>query len=151
MHKVMLAHRLLYLHQKSRGAVHISLCQFQTGKKDLTQNESVNDLFILTRQLEALLAVLSGGIQIVPFVEDTCQAEMRFMDNLLRLITCPLQDAPIGLDRRIKLVVYFLYVTQADCRQYSCEDIPGCLTERYGFHISLAGCGTLSPEKVGIP
>src|SRR5262245_58343556 len=50
----------------------------------------------------------------------------------------------------MELVVCLLYVAQADCRQYSGEDIPGCLAERYGFSIGLAGRSTVSLEIVGI-
>ena len=71
-------------------------------------------LFYLPRQLEALLPVLLGGIQVVPFVEDTGQAKMRFAGNRQRLITCQLQDAPVGLGRQRQLVFCFLYLTQAD-------------------------------------
>ena len=58
---------------------------------------------------------------------------MRFVDNLQRLITGQLQDAPVGLGRQSELVFCFLYVAQADGRQYGGEDIPGCLAERDGF------------------
>ena len=38
--------------------------------------------------MEALLPVLLGGFQIVPFVGDTGQAQMRFAENQKRLIAC---------------------------------------------------------------
>ena len=90
--------------------------------------------------------MLFGGIQVVPFVEDTGQAKMRFADNLKRLITRQLQDAPVGLGRLIELVICFLYVAQTDGCQDGGEDSPGCLAERYGFRKGLAGCGTVSLE-----
>ena len=43
--------------------------------------------------------LLFGGSQVIPFVEDARQAEVRFVDNLKRLIACQLQDVPIGLGR----------------------------------------------------
>ena len=128
-HKVLLARGLIGLRQHSGRAGHISLGQFQAGEKHLTDNESVNHAIILPRQVEALLPVLLGGLQVVPFVEHTGQAKMRFADNLQRLITCQLQDAPVGLGRQVELVVCFLYVAQADRRQDGGEDIPGCLAE----------------------
>ena len=57
----------------------------------------------------------------------------------------------IFASRLMELVVCFLYVAQADCRQYCGEDTPGCLAERYGFSEGLAGCGAVSREEVGIP
>src|SRR5215510_6825048 len=46
----------------------------------------------------------------------------------------------------MELVVCFLYVAQADCRQYSGEDI---LAERYCFSIGLASRGAVSLKIVG--
>src|SRR5688572_13485934 len=76
---------------------------------------------------------------------------MGFTDNLLRLITCPLQDAPVGLGSLIELVVCFLNIAQADRRQYCREDSPGCLAERYGLSKCPAGGGTISLQGVRIP
>ena len=68
MHEVMLARERFGLSQNSGRAGHISLGKFQAGEKHLTGSEGV-DAFHLPRQLEALLPVLLGGIQVVPFVE----------------------------------------------------------------------------------
>src|SRR3989440_8779241 len=95
--------------------------------------------------------MLRSLIQVVPFVEDTGQAKMRFVDNLKRLIPCNLQDALVGLGRRIELVVCFLYVAQADGRQDGGEDIPSCLAERDAFSIGPAGGSTISLEERGKP
>jgi hypothetical protein len=84
-------------------------------------------------------------------VEDTGQAKMRFVDNLQRLITPHLQDAPVGLGCQVELVACFLHVAQADGRQDNGEDIPGCLAESNGFGIGPAGRGTVSLEHVGNP
>src|SRR5439155_23161116 len=75
---------------------------------------------------------------------------MGFVDNLKRLITRQLRDAPIDLCRQMELVFCFLDVAQADCRQYGGEDIPGCVTEGYGFSKGVAGCGAVSVEEIGI-
>ena len=102
MHKVLLACGLTGLCEQSGRASHIALGQFQAGKKHLTDNESVNHSIILPRQVEALPPVLLGGIQVVPFIVDTGQAQMCFVDNLKRLISCQLQDAPVGFGRQTK-------------------------------------------------
>src|SRR6185295_19715215 len=89
-------------------------------------------------------------LEIVPFVEDAGQAKMGFMDNLLRLIACPLKDAPVGLGCLIELVVRFLYVAQANGRQYQGEHSSSRLTERYGFRKCLPCSGAVPLENVGI-
>jgi hypothetical protein len=72
-------------------------------EKYLTGNETVI-VFYLPRQLDALLPVLLSGIQVIPFVEYTGQAKMRFAGARLQLITDQLQDAPVGLGCQIELV-----------------------------------------------
>jgi hypothetical protein len=121
MHKVVLAHGLTDLGQRSGRTGHISLDEFQTGQKHLTENESVNNVLILSRQLEALLSVLLGGIQVVPFVEYAGQAEMCFAGIRQRLITSQLDTAPVGLGRQIELVFCFLYAAQTIRGQYSMD------------------------------
>ena len=95
--------------------------------------------------------MLLSGIEIVPLVENTGQANMCFADNLLRLFTCPMQDAPVGLVRLIELVVCFLNIAQANRRQYCREDSLGCLAESYGLSKCPAGGGTISLQGVRIP
>ncbi len=90
MYKVLPVGGLAGLSQKRGRAGHISLSQFQAGKKHLTDNEPVYHAIILPRQVEALSPVLLGGLEIVPFVEYTGQAKMRFVDDLQRLIACQL-------------------------------------------------------------
>ena len=151
MHEVILAHGLLGLRQHGGRAGHIAPGQFQAGEKHLADNEPVNHSVILPRQLKALLPVLLGGIQVVPFVADAGQAKIRFAGIRRRLITNQLQDTPVGLGRQIELVFQFLYLAQAGCSQYGDEDIPGRLADRYGFGIGPAGRGTVSLEMVGKP
>src|SRR5690348_6466345 len=76
---------------------------------------------------------------------------MSFTDNLKRLITCQLQDAPVGLSRQGELVARFLNVAQANGCQDCSEDIPRCLTERDGGSQGLAGCGMISLKDGSIP
>src|SRR5919108_477296 len=101
MQKVVLTCRLICFRQHSRRANHISLRKFQAGKKYFTDNKSVNNLLILPCEAKGLLPMLFGGIQLIPFIEYTGQAKMCFVDNLLRLIAYPLQDALVGLGRLI--------------------------------------------------
>ena len=101
--------------------------------------------------MQALAPVLLRSLQVVPFVQDAGQAQMRFVDNLKRLITRPLQHTSVGLGRQIELVVYFLYDTEGDGRQDGGEDIPRCLAERYGFSQRLAGSGAVSLQEVSKP
>ena len=77
---------------------------FRRARNTSLDNESVNHAIILPRQLQALLPVLLGGIQVVPFVEDAGQAKIRAVVNRPRLITEQLQGTPIGFGRRIELV-----------------------------------------------
>ena len=101
--------------------------------------------------MDALLPVLLGGLQVVPFVAEAGQAQMRFAGRRLRQIACQVQDALVGLDCQIQLVVCFLDVTQADGSPYVDDDIAGCLAERDGFGIGPAGCSTVSLEEGGKP
>ena len=54
-----------------------------------------------------------SGIQVVPFVADTGQGQMRFAGQWQRLITKQLQDALVGLGCQIQLVLCFLYVAES--------------------------------------
>ena len=113
-YKVVLARGLIGPSEQSGRASHVSPGQRETGKKDLTDNETVNHAsIILPREVESLLPVLLGLIQFVPFIEDTSQANMRFVDNLIRLLARQLQDAPVGLGCQRELIVSFLYLAQA--------------------------------------
>ena len=115
--KSILAHGLLGLRQHGGRAGHISPGQFQAGQEHFTDNESVNRAIILPRQLKALLPVLLGGIQIVPFVEYAGQANKLFAGIRRSLLTEQLQGASVGFGRLIKLVFRFLYLAQAGCSQ----------------------------------
>ena len=75
MHEVVLAHGLLGLRQHGGRAGHISPGQLQAGQEHLADDGSVDRADILPRQWKALLPVLFGGIQVVPFVEDAGQAQ----------------------------------------------------------------------------
>ena len=104
------------------------------------------DAFHLHRQLEALLPVLFGGIQVIPLVADTGQAKIRFAGSRPRRITCQVQDAPVALGRQRELVFCFLYLAQTGCSRYGIDGIPKRLTDRYDFGIGPAGRGTVSPS-----
>jgi hypothetical protein len=99
----MLAHELIGLGYEGGRAGGISLNKFQAGEKHPTESECVNT-FHLPRQLDALLPVLLGGIQVIPFVEYPGQAKTRFAGNRLRLISKQLQAAPVALGRQKELV-----------------------------------------------
>jgi hypothetical protein len=64
----MLAHRLIGSRQDSGRGGGISVGKFQAGEKHLTGNDSVS-VFYLPRQLDTLLRVPLGSIQVIPFVE----------------------------------------------------------------------------------
>src|SRR6266498_517475 len=81
-YKVLLACGLTCLCQNSCRASHVSSCKFHAGKKHLRDNESINHSFILPYELKALLSMLLSCIQVIPFVEDTCQTKMHFTNNL---------------------------------------------------------------------
>src|SRR2546428_4678111 len=104
-HEAMPAHERFGLIQSSGCAGHISLGKFQAGDKHPVRSEGVDDY--LPRQLGTLLSVLPGGLQVIPFVEYTGQAKMRFASHQLRRITGQLQAAPVALGRQIQLVVCF--------------------------------------------
>jgi len=72
-HEVVLAQELLGLMQNSDRARHIALSKPQAGEKHRIRGECIYT-FSLPRQLEALLPVLLGSIEVVPFVVDTRQA-----------------------------------------------------------------------------
>src|SRR5207302_11268892 len=73
------------------------------------------------RQFGTLLSVLPGGHQVIPFVEYTGQAKMRFASHPLRRITGKLQAAPVALCRQIQLVVCFLYLAQIRSEEHTSE------------------------------
>jgi hypothetical protein len=146
----MLALELTCLSQDRARTVHISKGKFQAGEKHLTGNKSVS-VFYLPRQLETLLPVLLGSIQVVPFVAYTGQTKMRYAGNWQRMITKQLQGAPVGLGCQIELVFGFLQAAQADGSRYSEDDIPRRLTNGYDFGIRPAGRGTVSLDMVGKP
>src|SRR2546428_9326952 len=66
-HEVMLAHELFGLIQNSDRARHISLGKPQAGEKHPIRSEGVDAIY-LPRQLDALLPVPLGSIQVVPLV-----------------------------------------------------------------------------------
>ena len=59
----------------------------------------------LLRQLQAVVPILRCGMEVVPLVEDTGEANIRFTGNRLRWITDQVQDAPVALGRQSELVV----------------------------------------------
>jgi len=75
--KAMLAHRLAGLIQNSGRTSHISLGEFQAGEECFTDDGLITHL-LLSRQLHALLPVTLSSVQVVPLVEYTGQAEIRF-------------------------------------------------------------------------
>ena len=113
--EALLVRGLTGLSEHGGCACHIALGQFQTGKKHLTGNGSVNTAIILPRQVAALSPMLLGGLQVVPFIKDMGQAKMRFVDHRLRHITCQLQDALVGRSRPMELIVCFQDSAQAGC------------------------------------
>src|SRR5436853_77480 len=82
----------------------ISPRQFQTSEQDFTGNDSIG-VFDQPRQVEALLCVLRSFLQVVPFVADASQPQVRFAGTRLRRLTHQVQDAPVGLGCCIQLVV----------------------------------------------
>src|ERR1051326_4387430 len=104
MGKAWLVRGLTRLGEHGSRSGHIAPGELQTGQKYLAENEAVNDPLILPRQVEALSPMLLCGLQIIPFIEHPGQPEMRFVDNLQRLITGQLQDAPVRLSRQRELV-----------------------------------------------
>src|SRR5205807_1673435 len=104
----------------------------------------------LPRQLGTLLSVLRGFLQVIPFVEDTGQAKMRFASHPLRRITGQLQAALVALGRQRQLVVCFLYLAQIDGSRQGVDGIPKRLPDSYDFGIGPPRRGTVSLELIGI-
>ena len=76
----------------------IALDSLHAGKQQLTGNQAVI-LFDPLGQLDALLAVVLGGGQVVPLVADLGQAQMRLAGHRQRLIAKHLQGLPVGRGR----------------------------------------------------
>src|SRR6266568_3903917 len=72
--KIVLEQERFGLIQNSDRAGNVSLSKPQPGEKHRIRQEGV-DAFYPARQLEALLPVLFGSIQVVSFVRDTRQAK----------------------------------------------------------------------------
>ena len=102
--EVLSARGLLNLSQQRRSAVHITTGQFQAGQEHFADNETVNHAIILPRQLKALLSVLLGCLQIVPFVADMGQSKICFSGIRLWVVAKQGQDTAVSLSRKIKLV-----------------------------------------------
>src|SRR6266498_484172 len=92
-----------------------------------------------------------SSIQIIPLIEDACQTEMHFSNNLKWLIACHLQYLPVCLGCQMKFVICFLQVTQSDGCQDAGKGCLGCLAERDRFCEGLSGSSTLTLEHVCNP
>jgi hypothetical protein len=75
--------------------------------------------------------VLLGGIQVVPFVEDTGQAKMRFVDNLQRLDG---REALVGV------------LTPPDSCQAVVSSNAALLDALQGYFVSRRAPGSALPE-----
>jgi hypothetical protein len=104
MREVMPAHERFSCIQSRDCTGQIALGKLQAGKKHPIRSEGVDTLYLL-RQLEALLSILLCGMEVIPLVEDTGEAKVRFTGKPLRRITDQLQDASVALGRQSELVV----------------------------------------------
>ena len=120
---------MLDFRQHDGRACHISSGQLQAREEHFAEDEPVDLAIVVPRQTKALLRVLLGSIEVVPFVEDACQAEVRAVVDRPRLITDQSQDAPIGFGRRTKLDFQLLDLAQAGRSQADVDDAPGRLGE----------------------
>ena len=93
--------------------------------------------------------LMLSGFQVIPFIENTGQARMRFAGPWKRRIASQRENAAIGLGGQMELVFCFLHVAQAGCGAHVDDDIPGRLANRHGFGIGLAGGGAVALEVVG--
>jgi hypothetical protein len=75
LYEAVLAHGLLGLRQHGGRAGHVSPGQSQAGQEHFTDNVSINRAIVLPRPSKALLPVLLGSLQVVPFVADAGQAD----------------------------------------------------------------------------
>jgi len=96
------------------------------------------------------LPVLLRSIEVVPFVVDTREAEMRFGREPPRRITDQCQHVPVGPCRQSKLVVRFLDLSQTECRRDGVDGIRERFTPNNDFGICLAGRGPVSLELMGM-
>ena len=88
------------------------------GQEHFADDETVNHAIIQPRQLQALLCVLLGRVQVVPLVADAGQTKTRVVGARPRLIARHLQNTPVGLGRPMELDVQFLEPPQMAGRQY---------------------------------
>ena len=130
MHEVVLARGSFGLRQHGRRAGHITPDQFEAGQEHLTQNEPVNELDILPRQLQALFSVLFSGLQVVPLVVDPSQSKIHDTGIRRPVIINQLQDTPVGPSRQVKLVLQLLHPAQAGGSQYGVDYMPRRLGDR---------------------
>ena len=92
-HEVMLARGPIGLSQDGGRAGGISPGKCQAGEQHLARDGSVGVRYLLC-QLETLLPVLSGGVEVVPLVVHTGQAQVGFADEGKRQTGCQLDGAP---------------------------------------------------------
>src|SRR5438309_1019697 len=78
-----------------------------------------------------MLPVLLSGFQVVPLVENTCQAKMRFAGNRPRRITCQNEGFSVGLGlcHLVRLLARWL--------AWRLQQIAVSLQQRYGGPSSL--------------
>ena len=112
-HEVVLARGPIGLGQDGGRAGGISPGKCQAGEQHLPGDGSVGVRY-LSCQPDALLPVLSGGVEVVPLVVHTGQAQVGFADERKRQTACQLNRVPERLDRQTELVVQFLDEAQAD-------------------------------------
>ncbi len=82
----------------------ISPGKCQAGEEHLARDGSVGVRYLLC-QLETLLPVLSGSVEVVPLVLHTGQAQVGFADEGNRQTGRQLHGVPIGHGRHAELIV----------------------------------------------
>ena len=122
-HEVMLPRCPIGLSQDGGCAGGISPGKCEAGEQQLPGDGSVGVRDLLC-QLETLLPVLSGGVEVVPLVVHTGQAQVGFADEGKRQTGCQLDGVPIGLDRQAELVIRFLEEAQTDRPQDLVDRVP---------------------------
>ncbi len=147
-HEVMLARSLIGLSQDGGCAGGISPSYSKSGEEHLAAHGSVGR-WRLSGQLETVLPVLLGSIEVVPLVAHTGQAKVGSAGDGKRQTCCLLCGVLEALDGQIELVVHLLNEAQAD-PSHDVVDLFSRLAHGDGFGVRTPRLGAVSLELVGV-
>src|SRR5262249_2982089 len=146
--QALLTRGLTGLCEQSGCTCQIILGQFQAGKKHLSGYESIG-AFRLPRQVDTLLRMLLGSIQVGPLIAYAGQAKMGLGRKWQRRLAQQAQRLLKSRSGRRELKCCFLHGAQADEGEIGEDTVPRRLASSNDLGIGPARSHTVSLELVG--